>query len=79
MAKVTGSASLGMKLGLGHKKSHDKYDNANPHHSVTIERTYPDDLTDEQLIEKAESLHKLCRNLVEKKMQSDIKDAQKSD
>jgi hypothetical protein len=77
MARVSATASLGMKLSLGTKKKlgFSEYDNTNPHHSITIERHVDDQLTDEQLVERAEELHTLARKLVEKKVNLDIKEA----
>lgn len=74
MARVSATASLGMKLGLGHKPGHTTYDNASPHHSFTVEREYDESLTDEELAEKASGLHKLARKLVEDRIQADIKE-----
>lgn len=79
MARVSGTASLGMKISLGHKKGYDKYDNASPHHSITIEREVSNDLSDEELAEKADELNSICRKLVEKKINADIKDLNKAD
>lgn len=79
MAKVSGTASLGMKIGLGHKKGFSTYDNASPFHAITIERELDESLTDEELVEKADELNKLARKLVEKKINDDIKDIQKQD
>lgn len=79
MSKVSATASLGIKKGLGHKKGFNQYDNASPHHSITIERQYDDNLTDEELVEKADQLHAKARALVEKKIQADMKDINGSD
>lgn len=74
MARVAATASLGMKIGLGGKQGFTQYDSASPHHSITIERNLPEELTDEQLVERADELHKLGRKLVEKKINEDIKE-----
>lgn len=79
MARVAATASLGLKVGLGHKKAFTQYDSASPHHSVTIERQVDDSLSDEQLAEKAEELNKLARELVEKKVNKDLVEIQKAD
>lgn len=74
MARVAATASLGMKISLEGKQGFTRYDNASPHHSITIERNLSDDLTDEELVEKVDGLHKLARQLVEKKINDDIKE-----
>lgn len=79
MARVAGTASLGMKVSLGHKKAFTQYDSASPHHSITIERTVDDSLTDDELAEKASELNVMARKLVEKKINDDLKDIQKAD
>lgn len=79
MAKVSGTASLGMRVGLGHKKGFTSYDSASPFHSITIERELDESLTDEQLVEKAEELNVMARKLVEKKINEDIRDLQKDE
>lgn len=76
MARVSATSSLGVKVSLGNKKGFSQYDNASPHHSITIERSLPDELTNDELVEKAEELHGLARKLVEKKVNEDIKEAQ---
>lgn len=81
MARVSATASLGMKLSLGTKKKlgFTTYDSTSPHHSITIERNVTDELTDEELVERAEELHKMARKLVEQKINQDIKEARKPD
>lgn len=75
-SRVAATASLGMKVSLGHKKGFGTYDNASPHHSITIERSFEADLTDEQLVAKADECHQLARKLVEKKINDDLKELQ---
>lgn len=78
MARVSGTASLGMKMSLKHKKGYDKYDNASPHYSITIEREgLSDDLSDEELGEKAAELATMARQRVEKKISAEIKELNK--
>lgn len=80
MAKVRAEAALSMRIGLAHKKGFGSHDGATPHHSVSIEReNLSDDLTDEELAEKAEALHGICRRIVEKKINADREDLQKVD
>lgn len=74
MTKVSATASLGMKVSLGGKKGFSNYDNASPHHSISIERTVSDDLSDAEMVQKAEECHKLARALVEKKINEDLKE-----
>lgn len=74
MSRVSSTASLGMKVSLGIKKGYSQYDNASPHHSITIEKTVDDSFTDEQLVAEAEKLHGLARKLVEAKINDDLKD-----
>lgn len=76
MAKISATASLGMKVSLANKAGFGQYDNASPHHSITIEREVADDLRDIDLVDKAEELHKLARALVEKKINTDLKELQ---
>lgn len=77
MARVSATASLGLKLNLAAKREWGNYDNVTPHHSLTIERTYPDELTEEELVEKGQALHAKCRKFVETKAAQDMKDAKK--
>lgn len=77
MARVSATASLGIKKSLGHKKGWGTYDNVSPHHSITFERNYPDDLTDEELVAKGNSLHKLARTMVEARIAEDVREANK--
>ncbi len=79
MARVSSTASLGLKLGLGHKKGYTQYDSASPHHSVTIEREVDETLTNDELVEKADEINDLARKLVEKKMNKDAKEIQATD
>lgn len=79
MARVSATASLGMKVSLGHKKAFTQYDNASPHHSFTIERAVADDLDDELLAAKAAECHDIARKLVEKKLNEDLSEIQKAD
>lgn len=67
MSEVSGTASLGMKIGM-----------FSPHHSITIKRTVADDLTDEELVAKADQVHELARKLVEKKINQDVQDHKKA-
>lgn len=76
-AKVSGTASLGIKKSLGHKKGFTQYDNVSPQFSMTIQREVSGDLTDEQLLEKAEELTDLCRERIEKKISDELKEANK--
>lgn len=77
MARISATASLGMKISLATKKKlgFTTYDSTSPHHSITIEREVSEDLTDAELVTKAEELHTLSRKLVERKMNADIKEA----
>ena len=79
MAKVSATSSLGMKVSIAHKKAFEKYDNASPHHSVTLERNVDESLTDEEMIEIADRLHKTAQDMVEKKINEDLKEIQKVD
>lgn len=74
MARASATASLGMKISLEGKPGFGRYDNASPHHSITIDREFDNDLSDEELLEKAEELHTLARKLVEKKINEDVKE-----
>lgn len=74
-AKVSATASLGFKKSLGHKTGFTQYDNTSPNHSITFSRDIEGDLTDEQLVEEAEHLHQLARDLVESRVQKDLKEA----
>lgn len=74
MAKVSGSASLGIKMNLEHKKGFNRGDYANPFYSMTIEREVSNDLTDEELANKCEELAQIARVRVEKRINADIKD-----
>lgn len=76
MATVSATASLGMKISLKNKPGFTTYDNASPHHSISIERSVDDSLSDEQLVEKAAELHTMARKLVEKKINEDIRELQ---
>lgn len=77
MARISGTASLGMKVSVAHKKAFEKFDNASPHHSITIERTVDESLSDEELAEKASELNDIARKIVERKINVDLKDLQK--
>lgn len=78
MAKVSGTASLGVRIGLAHKKQFGSHDGATPFYAMTIEREgLSDNLSDEELADKAEDLMAICRKRVEKKINPDIADLQK--
>lgn len=81
MARVSATASLGMKLSLGAKKGlgFTQYDSTSPHHSISIERELPESLSDQELSDKAEELHTIARKLVEKKINVDIREAKKAE
>lgn len=79
MARVSGTASLGLRVGLGHKEGYTQYDSTSPHHSITIEREVSDDLTDEELVVKATELNGLARSVVEREINKDLKDALSKD
>lgn len=80
MARVSGTASLGVRRSLGHKKGWGSHDGASPHYSMTIERDdLSNDLTDEQLSEKAEELTKIAQKRVEKLIADDLTDLNKVD
>ena len=70
MAKITASASMGVKL-----KFFSEYENINPHFSVSIERNVPDDWTDTQCADYAAELLTTARERVETKIEADIKSA----
>lgn len=74
-SRVSGTASLGMKISLGNKKGFTQYDHAAPHYSITFERTYEDSLSDDELVLQGDHLSKLARTLVEKKINEDVKAA----
>lgn len=57
MARVSATASLGVRKGLGGKVGWGSHDAASPHHSLTIEREVDNDLSDDQLVEKALEMH----------------------
>jgi hypothetical protein len=63
-----------MKVSLGSKKGYNQYDNASPHHSITIEKNVDDELSDEELVAEADKLHLLARKLVETKISADLKE-----
>lgn len=73
MARVAATASLGIRRGLNGKKGWGSHDAASPHHSFTIEREFPESLTDEELTEKLEELHKIAEKKVQDKMAQEIK------
>lgn len=73
MARVSATASLGIKVSLQAVKQFDKFDNTSPHHSITIERQVSDDLTDQQLVDKAKQLHKLAEGIVKDKINEELK------
>ena len=79
MTRVAATASLGFKKNIEHKKEWGKYDNMSPHHSITLERTLDDDVSDEEMLNTADFLHSEARKLVEKKIARDIADLQKRD
>lgn len=56
MAKVSATASMGIRIGTGHKKGFMSHDAVSPHHSITIEREVPEG-TDEELTQRAMKLH----------------------
>lgn len=76
MAKVSGSASLTIRIGLGHKKQFTQYDHASPFYAMTIEKEVDDTYSDEALADMSERLSEICRERVEKKIQNDVKDLQ---
>lgn len=75
MARISGTSSLGIKKTLGHKKGFTQYDSVSPHYSMTIDREVSNDLSDEELAEKAQELVDICRARVETKIQNDLKEA----
>ena len=70
MAKISASASMGVKL-----KFFSDFENVNPHFSVSIERNVPDEWTDEQCADYAAELMNKARTRVEEKIEADIKSA----
>lgn len=79
MAKVSGTASLTIKVGLGHKKQFTQYDSASPFYSMTLEKEVPEGLSEETMADISERLTEICRERVEKKIQNDLKDLQGRD
>lgn len=58
MARVSATASLGVRKGLGGKQGWGSHDAASPHHSLTIERDgYSNDLSDDALVAHAVEMH----------------------
>lgn len=72
MARVSATASLGLRIGLGGKKGFHSHDAASPHHSFTIERELSDDLSDEELAAKAQELHRIAEKKVTDKMNEEV-------
>ena len=70
MAKISASASMGVKL-----KFFSDFENVNPHFSISIERNVPDEWTDEQCADYAAELMNQARARVEDKIEADIKSA----
>ena len=70
MAKISASASMGVKL-----KFFSDFENVNPHFSVSIERNVPDEWTDDQCADYAAELLNAARIRVEEKIEADIKSA----
>lgn len=68
-----------MRIGLAHKKGFSSHDGATPFHQVGIEREVSEDLSDDQLGEKANELRTICRRIVEKAIAEDRADLQKVD
>lgn len=73
MARISATASLGLRVGLGGKQKFQSHDAASPHHSLTIEREVSDAHTDEELLEKAEKLHSQCEARVNQYMDTELK------
>lgn len=73
MARVSATASLGIRRTLGHKKGWGSHDAASPHHSFTIEREFSEELTDEELETKALGLNAICEKMVQNKINDEIK------
>lgn len=67
MAKVAVTASLNAKL-----KFFSEYENINPFAAITIERSIPEEWTDEQALKLASDMYDKARKVVEKKIESDI-------
>lgn len=75
MARVSATASLSARVGTGHKKDWGSHDGVTPNHSITLERgNLSDELSDEDLADKAKELHTLARGIVEKLINEDIRD-----
>lgn len=79
MAKVSGTASIGARVGVGHKKGFHSHDSVNPFFSMSFDREVSNDLSDEELADKAEEIISICRKRVETKMRTDIEDLQRTD
>lgn len=78
MAKVTSTASVGVKLDMRNLPNHVQFDRVESMHIISIERGGLDDnLTDEQLAQKADKLHEASLKLVKSRVQADIRAANK--
>lgn len=73
MARASATASLGLRIGLGGKKGFHSHDAASPHHSFTLERELSEELSDEELAQKAQELHAICEKMVEAEMNAEVK------
>lgn len=73
MAKVSATASVGIRVGLGGKKGFTSYDSISPHHSFSIERELSESLSDEELAEKQEELYRICEAKVTTKMNAELR------
>lgn len=65
--EVGATASLAMKIGV-----------FSPHHSITIKRSVPEGLTDDEITAAADKTYELCRKLVEQKVNKDIAEHKKA-
>jgi len=68
MAKVTGGASLGVKLSI------TQYENLNPSYWAGWEEEVPEDWTDEQKRARIREIHRMCRGDVEELIDEDAED-----
>lgn len=73
MAKVSATASMGIRIGVGHKKGFGSHDAVSPHHSITIERQVDDELTDEQIMYRGMQLHGQAEARVNKLISEELR------
>lgn len=77
MARISAKAAISTRVGIGHKKGAGSHDGISPGNELGIERDVSDDLTDEELADRAEQMYLLLRKRSEKYLNEDLKDLRK--